>query len=309
MKKIIAVDTGNKCIKTINFAFVSGLSVSEEAPPFAIDHLWLNGKCYSLNNDRTPYKKDKTVDDTYYVLTLMAIAKELELEGTLTPYSTHEIILAVGLPPKHLSQLGNSFKEYFLRGKRPVKFKYNGVTVTIIIDNVYVYPQGISAIILRHDEIKQYLQSCIVDIGGRTTDIIVLQNGQPYNADACYSLERGLVDIYNKVSIKAEERLNMTNVSDNQIDEIIKNPDADYPNELKQLTKEEANKFLNSLISKLVELKIDTMLSPCIFIGGGSCLLKKYILTNHKIAKPIFVDDIKSNAIGYFQYTTALINK
>ena len=36
-----------------------------------------------------------------------------------------------------------------------------------------------------------------------------------------------------------------------------------------------------------------------VFMGGGSILLKEYILQTGKAKKPIFIDDVHANAKGY----------
>ena len=75
---IIAVDHGNKSIKTAHDIFTSGLVVSEGTPGFRTDYLVWKDKYYTLTERRIAYRRDKTVDDRFFVLTLFAIAKELE---------------------------------------------------------------------------------------------------------------------------------------------------------------------------------------------------------------------------------------
>lgn len=56
-----------------------------------------------LERTRLSYMRDKTQDDRYFILTLFAIAKELENRGNYTP--VEQIQLAVGLPPEHFGAL------------------------------------------------------------------------------------------------------------------------------------------------------------------------------------------------------------
>lgn len=60
--------------------------------------------------------EDKTIDDRYYILTLLGVAKELEKEGIETGIyegGTIPIQLLVGLPPgdygKQIRNFGNIF--------------------------------------------------------------------------------------------------------------------------------------------------------------------------------------------------------
>lgn len=72
---LIGVDHGNKQIKTAHGEpFVSGLQQSLTRP-FG-QSLQYRGTYYTLSNERIPFHKDKTEDDRFFALTLIAIAEE-----------------------------------------------------------------------------------------------------------------------------------------------------------------------------------------------------------------------------------------
>ena len=96
---LIAIDHGNYAIKTPRFTFVSGLTEHTVKPPMSDEILEYGGKFWTLASKRLPYMRDKTQDDRYFILTLFAIARELERKGQYSP--TECIQLAVGLPPEH----------------------------------------------------------------------------------------------------------------------------------------------------------------------------------------------------------------
>ena len=76
---IISVDTGNKHIKTENFVFQAGLHEMDSPPPdLNTKVLESQGKFYVPSNKRIAYMKDKTLDDRYFILTLLGTAMELE---------------------------------------------------------------------------------------------------------------------------------------------------------------------------------------------------------------------------------------
>lgn len=78
---LIAIDHGNKQMKTIHSKpFVSGLMESI-TKPFGSDILEYQNRFYTLSNQRIPYKRDKTEDDRFFILTLFGIAEELHLKG------------------------------------------------------------------------------------------------------------------------------------------------------------------------------------------------------------------------------------
>ena len=98
---IISVDHGNKSIKTPNALFTSGLIVSEGLQGFKTDYICWNNKYYTLTEQRIAYLRDKTEDERFYVLTLFAIAKELERRKVPETLDPIDITLLVGLPPAH----------------------------------------------------------------------------------------------------------------------------------------------------------------------------------------------------------------
>ena len=142
---IISVDHGNKSIKTPNTLFTSGLIVSEGLQGFKTDYICWNNRYYTLTEQRIAYLRDKTEDDRFYVLTLFAIAKELErrkIPETLDPI---DITLLVGLPPAHYEQLHSRFEQYFLRRCETIDFEYNGKYYSIRVNKVLSYPQAFAA--------------------------------------------------------------------------------------------------------------------------------------------------------------------
>ena len=82
---LIGVDHGNKQIKTVHCnPFVSGLKQSVTRP-FGQNVLRYQNTYYTLSTERIPYRKDKTEDDRFFILTLFALAGEIEARGA---YST-----------------------------------------------------------------------------------------------------------------------------------------------------------------------------------------------------------------------------
>ena len=70
---LISIDHGNKQVKTIHHApFTSGL-VCSEVRPFGGETLTYQGRYYTLTDQRIPYRRDKTEDERFFVLTLFAI--------------------------------------------------------------------------------------------------------------------------------------------------------------------------------------------------------------------------------------------
>lgn len=84
----IPIDTGNKAIKTENFEFHSGITALESMPGENEEALMFQDKYYRLSHERNVYLPDKTLDDRYYLLTLVCNCKRIgKAETVQTIYS------------------------------------------------------------------------------------------------------------------------------------------------------------------------------------------------------------------------------
>lgn len=141
---MIPIDTGNKAIKTENFEFHSGITALESMPGENEEALMFQDKYYRLSHERNVYLPDKTLDDRYYLLTLFAIAKELEKLRQSRPFIPGELIsmdLVVGLPPLYYRSQYKKFRDYFYREGRLVHCAYMGRSYRLTFSNVYVHMQ------------------------------------------------------------------------------------------------------------------------------------------------------------------------
>ena len=165
---LIAIDHGNKQMKTAcRPPFVSGLAEST-TKPFGSDILMYQNKYYALSNQRIPYKRNKTEDDRFFILTLFGIAQELQTKG-IYGENTQRIQLAVGLPPAHYGAQNQTFIQYF-SDRGVVKFTYKDRPLAVYIDDVRCYPQAYAAAAIMMDRLIGNPKVLIVDIGGFTVD-------------------------------------------------------------------------------------------------------------------------------------------
>lgn len=173
---LIAIDHGNYNIKTPHHSFMAGLAEHSVRPPMADEILEYNGSFWTLSGKRLNYRRDKTKDESYFILSLFAIARELLHTGSYS--AVEKVHLAVGLPPEHYGILRDKFAQYFKRS-HSIHFVYNDKPFTILIGNVYVYPQAYAAIAPQKSQMNHHLRLFLVDIGGYTTDVLLLRNGKP----------------------------------------------------------------------------------------------------------------------------------
>ena len=294
---IISVDHGNKSIKTPHAIFTSGLVMSDGLQGFKTDYIGWNGKYYSLTERRISYLRDKTEDDRFFILTLFAIAKELEYRDVSETLDPIDITLLVGLPPEHYEQLHSRFEQYFLRRREAIDFEYNGKYYSVRINKVLSYPQAFAAAVTQYSTLKAHSVAYIIDIGGFTIDVLKLRFGRP-DLEVVESFEKGVITLYNSIASKCNSQYARI-LEECEIDEVIRNQPTVLPGEVQQLIRSMTSDFLAEFYNFLRERGIDVSTSKCVFAGGGSLLLRGMIERGNKVAFPIFIEDIHANAIGY----------
>lgn len=292
---LIALDHGNRLIKGANFEpFISGL-VENEVKPFGANVLKYKGKYYQLSEQRIPYRRDKTEDERFFVLSLFGIVREIEKRGAFRP-GTIQIELAVGLPPAHYGAQYKDFSKYF-SNRGPVSFSFNNKSYTIQIDEVACFPQAYAAAVTIFPSISDAPQALILDWGGLTVDYLRIKNGEG-DLTVCDSLESGVILLYNKVEAKVRAMRDLI-LSEMEIDAILNERTPEDLATVRPLVERCAQEFVSDTLSTLRERQLELRSGPVVFVGGGSILLRKQIEASGKVAHPIFVEDIRANARGF----------
>ena len=291
---LIAIDHGNHACKSVHFNFVSGLAQHSVRPPMADEVLEYNGEFWTLSGQRLPYRRDKTRDESFFILTLFAIAKELAYAGPLP--SAEKVDLAVGLPPEHYGLLKDKFRDYFKRNQS-VQFIYNDKPITIMIRDVFVSPQAFAAIAPQKSQLKHHLRLFLVDIGGYTTDVLLLRQGKP-DMQFCRSLETGVITMNNDI-IRRVGALHDMQIEDEHISAVLAGKETILPEEVKDTIRKSAEQHAINILNQLRELKVDLRSNPAVFIGGGSALFRDYLEKSPLVASASFVESVNANAIGY----------
>lgn len=181
-----------------------GLNVSETPPTsFNNDLLRYKGKYYTVSDKRIPFLKDKTIDERYFILSLIAIAKKhLHEFPHYDEDSVIPITLLIGLPPDHFMELYDKYEQYFLAHGRECDFLFNDCQFSIKITEVHTYIQAHAAVAPIISDVKRIPRSLVIDMGGYTVDLLALASGAP-NTDICTSLEDfGTIQFYTRVKVR-----------------------------------------------------------------------------------------------------------
>lgn len=137
---VIGIDHGYSAIKTRQVCFPTGITRYKYEPYTMQNVLRYKESYYVCGTGRQTLVKDKTVNENYYLLTMAAIAQEIQKRRS---ERTAKVILAAGLPLAGFSREKQPFKEYLFRKEPPLRFQYEKERYEIQIEDVKLFPKGI----------------------------------------------------------------------------------------------------------------------------------------------------------------------
>ena len=296
IKKLrVAVDHGNRNMKT----FTTGLTEQDKKPARGEKYLKYQGKYYTLSEKRIPYQRDKTQDsrNRFWILTLFAIAMELEQKSQIQPEDVIQVDLPIGLPPKHYAELCERYESYFKRQGKIHDINYCGSTYHITIGEVMAFPQDYAAMMTMIEKLQQIPKVVGIDIGGFTTDYLLMRKGNP-DMEACDSMEKGVITMYNKIISGINSEYDIL-LEESDIDSILQGNTEFYEEAVVRMTESMVQDFVKDLLNSIRERGIDTKAAYTVFIGGGAKLLSHFLEQSDRLGKYTFIEDISANAKGY----------
>lgn len=174
---ILGVDLGNYSVKTSkSISFLSKVSKMSNILSNGITLKTSNGDFYMEDGEfDTEYRKVKKEHIREMFIAAIALSSD---------EVTNQIV--VGLPLSQYKEDKEALKELLLK-ERIQRISINGVEKKLIIEDLEVYPEGIGAMI------DEDFNGIIVDIGGLTTDIALLENNKIKKP---YSLPVGTLNLY-----------------------------------------------------------------------------------------------------------------
>ena len=288
--EVIGIDHGWSMMKTVTQVFVTGVKEITTTPALFGDVLEYDGKYYKIGTVRQEVKDTKVEDDSFYLLTLAAVAKELKKRGL----SDAKVFLAVGLPLTRFGAERNNFIKYLTKNKR-VDFRYENEAYHIEIDDVAVFPQCYAAVV---DKIPTMAKkTLVVDIGSWTIDIMPVINKSP-DESKCVTVPRGLITCMRSINEQCVRQLN-GEVDETEIQNIMRYGRSDIDDEYLAIIKAEIEDFVEKVYNSIREFSYNLKTTPIVFVGGGAVVMKNF--SNHEAKNISYILDVKANARGYEQ--------
>lgn len=284
----VGIDHGNHLMKSANHVFENGVERLATKPTFSGNTLIHEGVFYKIGEKRNSVKDSKLADDDYYLLTLVALAKECQ-SGAIP--NGARVVLGVGLPLKHFSTTRKAFVRY-LKREQTVKFNYEDMQYNFIIENVLVFPQCYAAVADKLGDMKgEYL---IVDVGSWTIDIMHVKDGVPVESK-CETFTESMISVIQGIRSKSSELFGKE-ISEDVITAFISNGNCNCAEKYTRLMESELEAFAKKVEGILKENGHDTEFANIIYVGGGAKVMAAYGRRGNNID---YVVDVRANAKGY----------
>lgn len=277
---ITVLDLGNNNVKGINdkgtlINFRSNLSKSYESYPDGFNYILLDGEYTYFEKGIFSKEYIKTNKD-YKAQLLYGIAKLYPNEDKVETNLTLLLPLSeMQHKKKYETDLTNKQFKFTVRATKKKDMIVN-------IKNVFVVPEGYASYFLVDEKIKAG-NVLIIDIGGRTTNVVAMDYGK---AQILETSKIGILDFYLKLkNLNADKQYKLED-----IEKAIERKD------IKVSQKDLAN-FMNDILNE-ISLAVNINHYKVFFTGGGSIVLKD-IIKNILPEQCVLLDDpLYSNVKG-----------
>ena len=286
--KIIGIDHGYGNIKTANCCFNTGVTAYDKEPTFKENLLIWNDRYYLIGEEHKEFSADKMMNSDYYVLTLAAIARELNISKI---YSA-DVFIAAGLPLTWVSAQKEGFKKYLLQYDS-VDYTFKGKDYHIRIIGADVYPQGFAAIINNLSEFTGVNMLC--DIGNGTMNVMYVNDKKP-DSKRCFTEKFGT----NQCLLAIREnvmRIHHAAIDDSVITRVLRFGTADIDENYLKTIIDSAKEYVEGIFRRLRDHEYDSKLMKLYVVGGGGCLIKNF--GSYDGSRVTINHDICANAKGY----------
>ncbi|MBN1042190.1 ParM/StbA family protein [Clostridium botulinum] len=281
-KKVLSViDLGNYNVKGINQdgkqeTFKSNVSRDYESYPDAFKYTLINGEytyfergTFSLEYIKT--NKDYIAQLLYSISKLHADIKDIKTKLTL--------LLPIGEmnhKTKYIETLDKKIYQFTVKNSKKMDKK-------VMIEDILVVPEGYASYFVLEDKYKTS-SLLLIDIGGRTTNLVAMVNGEP---KLLKTLKIGIIDFYSKLKeLNSDKEYNLED-----IERLIKEGEI-------KVTEKQLAEFTNDILNEIkIYVKFEHY-KHVAWTGGGAIVIEKII--KEKLPKNCFILDnpLTSNIRG-----------
>lgn len=268
---ILAIDLGNYNIKTSeDFMFISTFTEGEVLNPQGEEVLVFEDRTYmmekgSFDNEYNKSKKNYKPNLLYAIS--ISIHEDIK-----------EIDLVLGVPVDNIG-ITKQFQDE-LQGKE-FKWALNGIERCIKINRVATVGEGISAFYTLN-KLKRLSPTILVDIGGRTVNVIIFEKGKLKDK---FTIPQGMIDLYDVIAAKENSVGNRYRAE--QIYDLIERG-------IIKDTDEQEKLFIKQIMNE-INRRVDIDLYNLVFSGGGSVALEGHLEAIGDIIEEGLFANVKGN--------------
>lgn len=285
---VIGIDHGYGNIKTANTITPTGITEYDTEPIFSGNILEYGGKYYRIGEGHKEFVVNKAMDEDFYLLTLMGIARELNQRDMREA----DVYIAAGLPLTWVRRQREDFREYLLRNEQ-VAYRYNGKDYRIRIVGCSVYPQGFAAVVNMFSSLKG--TNLLADIGNGTMNVLYIVNRKPME-DRSWTEKLGV----NQCMIQAKNAV-MDNfglkIDESIVEQVLRTGTADIDGKYLDCITAVARKYTEDIFATLRKYEYDPALVRLLIVGGGGCLVRNF--GEYDETRVTIIDDLCATAKGY----------
>lgn len=286
--EVIGIDHGWSNMKTVSQVFTTGAKEIATEPAFFDNVVEWGGVYYKVGGKRMEVRDTKVENDNFYILTLAAVAKELNRRGI----RNSNVLLAVGLPLTRFGAEKQDFIKYLAREKE-VSFQYEKEKYRIRIARVSVFPQCYAAVADRIRTLPE--RAVIVDIGSWTVDIMPVYQYYPDEPE-CITIPQGLIRCMREINEECVRRIGQE-LDENIMQGIMAGEKGRIPEQYMEIIDGCLRRFTEKIYSTLKEHGYNLDVTPVVFVGGGATVMK--LFGSHRSPNIQYIEDIRANAKGY----------
>lgn len=286
--KIIGIDHGYGNMKTANCCFPTGVTVYNKEPIFKENLLVWNGKYYLIGAEHKEFSADKMLDEDYYILTLAAIARELNIAGM----NTADVFIAAGLPLTWVSEQREDFKQYLLQHET-VNFTFRGKDYHIRIVGADIYPQGFAAIVNHLSDFSGVNMLC--DIGNGTMNLMSVNDKKP-DPRRCFTEKFGTQQCILQIRENLM-RIHHADPPEEMLTRVLRFGTADIDEGYLKTITATAKEYVADIFRRIREHGYDPKMMKLHVVGGGSCLIRNF--AEYDESRVTINGDICATAKGY----------
>ena len=285
---VIGIDNGFGNTKTRNCCFPTGVLSCDREPTFQQNLLIYAGRYYLIGEGHKEFTAEKMLDSDHYILTLAAIARELDVRS-LTSARVH---VAAGLPLTWVTEQKEAFRQYLLQNPS-VDFTYRGTQYHVEFTGADVLPQGFAAVA---DRLKDFTGiNLLADIGNGTMNVMYIIDRRPQEK-RCYTEKYGT----NQCMLAVREnlmRLCHATVDESAIEKVFRTGTAEISERYLSVIRDTAADYVAGIFRKLREREYDPESMKLYVVGGGGCLVRNF--GQYEADRVVINEDVCATAKGY----------